>query len=98
MLRQWNIKVAAYFARQHIGNFRMARNGGSTIVRWVHVYRVPTTFAQQYTAMLLEVLIERYQETVAVLGRRLAERYGFEYPADLENTVRRDWKAFRAMA
>jgi transposase-like protein len=34
----------------------------------------------------------------AVLGRRLAERYGFEYPAELENIVRRDWKAFRAMA
>lgn len=40
--------------------------------------------------------IERYQNTVSVLGRRLAERYGFEYPADLENTVRRDWNAFRA--
>ena len=42
--------------------------------------------------------IERYQETVSLLGRRLAERYGFEYPADLENTVRRDWVAFRAAA
>ncbi|HEX5157519.1 MAG TPA: nucleotidyltransferase domain-containing protein [Ktedonobacterales bacterium] len=42
--------------------------------------------------------IERYQETVSLLGRRLAERYGFEYPAELENIVRRDWKAFRAMA
>ena len=41
--------------------------------------------------------IERYQDTVSLLGRRLAERYGFEYPADLENTVRRDWIAFRAM-
>ena len=42
--------------------------------------------------------IERYQETVSLLGRRLAERYGFEYPAELENIVRRDWKAFPAMA
>jgi predicted nucleotidyltransferase len=39
--------------------------------------------------------IERYQEAVSSLGRRLAERYGFEYPAELENTVRRDWQAFR---
>ncbi|HEY7340798.1 MAG TPA: nucleotidyltransferase domain-containing protein [Ktedonobacterales bacterium] len=40
--------------------------------------------------------IERYQETVSLLGRRLAERFNFEYPADLEDTVRRDWIAFRA--
>jgi hypothetical protein len=40
--------------------------------------------------------IERYQETVSLLGRRLAERFGFDYPVDLENTVRRDWKGFRA--
>ncbi len=40
--------------------------------------------------------IERYQETVSLLGRRLAERYGFGYPAELENTVRRDWNTFRA--
>jgi predicted nucleotidyltransferase len=40
--------------------------------------------------------IECYQETVSLLGRRLAERFGFDYPADLENTVRRDWKGFRA--
>jgi hypothetical protein len=39
--------------------------------------------------------IERYQGTVSLLGRRLAERYGFDYPTDLENTVRRDWKTFR---
>lgn len=41
-------------------------------------------------------VIERYQETVSLLGRRLAERYGFDYPAELENTVRRDWSTFRA--
>lgn len=42
--------------------------------------------------------IERYQETVWLLGRRLAARYGFEYPEELETTVRRDWTAFRAAA
>jgi len=42
------------------------------------------------------IAIERYQETVSSLGRRLAERYSFEYPAELENTVRRDWQAFRS--
>ena len=40
--------------------------------------------------------IERYQEVVAQLGRRLAERFGFAYPTALEDTVRRDWQAFRA--
>ncbi len=39
--------------------------------------------------------IERYQNTVSQLGRRLAERFDFDYPADLEDTVRRDWRAFR---
>ena len=41
------------------------------------------------------VAIELYQDTVSLLGRRLAERYGFDYPEELENTVRRDWNAFR---
>jgi hypothetical protein len=41
-------------------------------------------------------VIERHREIVAVLGRRLAERYGFEYPAALEEVTRRDWSAFRA--
>lgn len=40
--------------------------------------------------------IERYQEVVSSLGRRLAERYRFEYPAALEDVVRHDWSAFRA--
>jgi predicted nucleotidyltransferase len=44
------------------------------------------------------IAIERYQETVSLLGRRLAERFGFEYPADLETTVRRDWNSFRTAA
>jgi hypothetical protein len=39
--------------------------------------------------------IERYQETVSQLGRRLAEQYDFEYPTALEDIVRRDWIAFR---
>ncbi len=41
-------------------------------------------------------VIERPREIVAELGRRLAERYGFEYPAELEEVARRDWSAFRA--
>ncbi|HEU0025956.1 MAG TPA: nucleotidyltransferase domain-containing protein [Ktedonobacterales bacterium] len=40
--------------------------------------------------------IERAQEVVAALGRRLADRYGFEYPATLEDVTRRSWRAFRA--
>ena len=41
-------------------------------------------------------VIERYQQTVSLLGRRLAERYGFEYPTELEGVVRQDWIAFRS--
>ena len=41
-------------------------------------------------------VIERHREIVAQLGRRLADRYGFEYPAALEEVARRDWRAFRA--
>jgi hypothetical protein len=40
--------------------------------------------------------IERYQEVIAELGRTLAERYGCEYPAELEAVTRRQWQAFRA--
>ena len=40
--------------------------------------------------------IERYQDAISQLGRRLAAQYAFEYPAALEDTVRRDWQAFRA--
>lgn len=40
--------------------------------------------------------IERYQNIIAQLGRQLAERFGFAYPTALEETVRRDWQAFRA--
>lgn len=40
--------------------------------------------------------IERYQEVTAGLGRTLAERFGFEYPAELEAVTRREWQAFRA--
>lgn len=39
--------------------------------------------------------IERYQDTISQLGRRLAERYNFAYPVALEDVVRRDWRAFR---
>lgn len=41
-------------------------------------------------------MIERHRDIAAPLGRRLAEKYGFEYPAALEERVRRDWAAFRA--
>ncbi|HEU5439684.1 MAG TPA: nucleotidyltransferase domain-containing protein [Ktedonobacterales bacterium] len=41
-------------------------------------------------------LIERHRDVASPLGRRLAEQYGFEYPAALEDRVRRDWAAFRA--
>ena len=40
--------------------------------------------------------IERYQNVIAQLGRQLAERFDFAYPTALEETVRRDWQAFRA--
>ncbi len=43
-------------------------------------------------------VIERYQDTIAQLGRSLAARYGFEYPTQLEAVARRDWRAFRAAA
>lgn len=41
--------------------------------------------------------IERYQDTIAQLGRALAERYGFAYPDELEAVTRRDWRAFRSL-
>lgn len=40
--------------------------------------------------------IDRAQDAVAELGRELAERYDFAYPAELEDVTRRDWRAFRA--
>jgi len=39
--------------------------------------------------------IERNRQAVSQhLGRRLAQRYGFEYPAVLEETVLRGWEVF----
>ncbi len=40
--------------------------------------------------------IEAQRAVVARLGRRLAERYGFAYPTDLEAMVLREWEAFKA--
>jgi hypothetical protein len=40
--------------------------------------------------------IEHYQDVIAELGRTLAERYGFEYPAELEAVTRREWQVFQA--
>jgi hypothetical protein len=40
--------------------------------------------------------IERYRDVVSRLGRSLAERYDFEYPAQLEAMTRREWRAFQA--
>jgi hypothetical protein len=39
--------------------------------------------------------IESTRHIVAQLGRRLAERYGFAYPSDLETTVLQAWELFR---
>lgn len=41
--------------------------------------------------------IERYRDVVSQLGRSLAERYDFEYPAELEAMTRREWLAFQAV-
>ncbi len=38
--------------------------------------------------------IERHRQAVSHLGRRLAQRYGAEYPAALEATVLQGWQAF----
>jgi predicted nucleotidyltransferase len=40
--------------------------------------------------------IERYQDAISELGRSLAERYDFEYPAELEAVTRRAWQVFQA--
>jgi hypothetical protein len=40
--------------------------------------------------------IEAERAVVARLGRQLAERYGFTYPAALEAMVLREWDAFKA--
>jgi len=40
--------------------------------------------------------IERNREMVSRLGRSLAQKYGFAYPADLEATVLRGWQDFIA--
>jgi hypothetical protein len=39
--------------------------------------------------------IESTRQTVGQLGRRLAERYSFAYPSDLEATVLKAWDLFR---
>jgi hypothetical protein len=39
--------------------------------------------------------VESNRAEVALVGRRLAERLGFEYPAALEQTVREAWRLFR---
>jgi hypothetical protein len=41
--------------------------------------------------------IERYRDVIAQLGRALAERYGFDYPEELEEMTRREWRAFQAV-
>ena len=41
--------------------------------------------------------IEQYQDVIATLGRPLAERYGFDYPEELEEMTRREWAAFLAV-
>ena len=39
--------------------------------------------------------IETHQGAAARVGRLLAERYGFDYPVELERMVRTHWQAFR---
>ncbi|MGO8950027.1 MAG: nucleotidyltransferase family protein [Ktedonobacterales bacterium] len=41
--------------------------------------------------------IERYQDVISQLGRMLAERYSFAYPAELEAVTRQDWWSFLAV-
>jgi hypothetical protein len=43
------------------------------------------------------VAIVRYQDVISELGHALAERYGFEYPAELEAVTRREWRAFQTI-
>lgn len=38
--------------------------------------------------------VERHRQIVSQLGRRLAQRYGFDYPAALETTVLESWQKF----
>jgi len=40
--------------------------------------------------------VERNRQAVSLLGRRLAQRYGADYPAALEATVLQGWQAFLA--
>ena len=40
--------------------------------------------------------IESHREAVARIGRRLAQKYGFTYPEQLETTARQGWQAFLA--
>jgi hypothetical protein len=42
--------------------------------------------------------IEQHHEAAARVGPLLAERYGFDYPLELERMVRAQWKAFRRQA
>lgn len=44
----------------------------------------------------LYLAIERDRESAAQLGRRLAQKYRFAYPAQLEATVLQGWQAFLA--
>lgn len=54
--------------------------------------------AGQPTRTVTEIIAEngRLADAVARVGRQLAERLGFDYPAAAEATVRRTWQAFLA--
>ena len=40
-------------------------------------------------------IIEGIRNEVSIVGRKLAEKYAFDYPEELEDVVRRHWQMFR---
>jgi len=96
LMRMWYINATGYDASSY--HF----SGIHGLTELVHAVESvnemePLTLCGAPTQTREEIClaIERYQEAVSLLGRRLAERYSFEYPTELENIVRRDWQAFR---
>ena len=96
LLRLWYIEVSG----QDCGDVRRQTIHSLTEV----VHTIERAMGSQALALLgapmrdrqeLCQAIERNRQAISQhLGRRLAQRYGFDYPAALEETVLRGWEVF----
>lgn len=65
------------------------RSIGKTVRNALEVLGAPVRTRDE-----LKALIERHRDEVSRVGRALAERYAFSYPAVVEETVRAGWEEF----